>query len=55
MGKKKIDYKKEYASLLGSGMFWEWFPSLTGNWEDDKEAFEVLWNEKHEMYNMENN
>ena len=48
-----VDYKKEYAGLLGSGMFWEWFPTLTGTWEDDKEAFEVLWNEKHEKYNKQ--
>jgi hypothetical protein len=51
MGKKKIDYKKEYAELLGTGMFWEWFPSLTGNWDEDKMQFEVLWNEKREIYN----
>ena len=47
----KIDYKKEYAGLLGSGMFWEWFPTLTGNWEEDKDQFIVLWYSKHKLYN----
>ena len=44
---REIDYKKEYAGLLGSGMFWEWFQTLTGNWDEDKDAFETLWNEKY--------
>jgi hypothetical protein len=32
-------YKAEYQSLLKSGMFWEFFPELTGEWEKDKAAF----------------
>lgn len=27
---------EEYTKLLQSGMFWEMFPGLTGNWEADK-------------------
>jgi hypothetical protein len=27
---------KEYAELLASGKFWELFPGLTGNWNEDK-------------------
>ena len=34
-----MDYKKEYAQLLASGIFFEMFPFLSGNWEDDKEVF----------------
>jgi hypothetical protein len=34
-----MDKKKEYAQLLASGMFFEMFPFLTGNWEDDREIF----------------
>ena len=42
-----------YIKALGSGMFWVWFPELTGNWQTDKEAFiasvesrKWLWNEQ---------
>ena len=42
-----MDYKKEYAQLLASGIFFEMFPFLGGNWEDDKEAFiELLKNKE---------
>lgn len=40
--REKIDAKYEYAQLLASGMFWEMFPGLTGNWEDDKDIFKEL-------------
>lgn len=43
--KKKIDVKYEYAQLLASGMFWEMFPGLTGNWEDDCDIFKELIND----------
>jgi len=29
----------EYYQLLSSGMFWEFFPELTGEWLKDKEQF----------------
>lgn len=38
----KVDYKEEYAKLLGTGMFFEWFPNLTGNWNEDKDNFVEL-------------
>ena len=28
--------KKEYIDLLGSGMFFEFYPKLTGDWEQDE-------------------
>ena len=28
--------KAEYDRLLKSGMFFEFYPNLTGNWEKDK-------------------
>ena len=47
MNKKiKRDLKLEYAQLLASGMFWELFPFLSGNWEDDKEIFTELTKDK---------
>ena len=38
---------KEYKSLLKSGMFFEFFPQLTGNWDDDKVEFEKIINDKN--------
>jgi hypothetical protein len=32
---EKIRTKEEYELLLKSGMFWEFHPELTGNWEED--------------------
>ena len=32
----KIESKLEYDELLKSGMFWEFYPNLTGNWNTDK-------------------
>ena len=37
-----IDFKEEYAKVLASGMFFEWFPDLTGTWEEDKDQFIAL-------------
>ena len=38
-----------YQAMLKSGMFWEYFPHLSGNWEIDKEhwAANMLSNEAH--------
>lgn len=33
------DIKQEYDSLLASGMFWEFYPELTGEWVKDQEEF----------------
>lgn len=32
----KIESKLEYDSLLKSGMFWEFYPFLSGEWGKDK-------------------
>ena len=29
---EQIKTKENYYNLLGSGMFWEFHPELTGNW-----------------------
>lgn len=32
-----IDEQKfDYLTELHSGMFWEWYPGLSGKWEEDK-------------------
>lgn len=38
-----LDYKKHYNDMLASGMFFEWNPSLSGDWEVDM----VRWIEKY--------
>ncbi len=30
---------EEYDALLVSGFFWEFYPELTGNWEEDEEVW----------------
>lgn len=36
---KKISKREEYLKLLNSGMFWELYPELSGNWEHDSKNF----------------
>lgn len=33
---EQIKSKENYYKLLESGMFWEFHPELTGDWEIDK-------------------
>ncbi len=33
------EYRGEYDAALTSGMFFEWFPRWTGEWDKDKYAF----------------
>ncbi len=35
---QNIKTKENYDKLLKSGMFWEFHPELTGNWNKDKEV-----------------
>ena len=41
--------KKEYLFLQGNGMLEELYPELSGNWEEDRKEFTVLW-ELNEIY-----
>lgn len=36
-----MDLKQEYEKVLASGMFWEFHPELTGEWEKDKDKFKA--------------
>ena len=41
--------KKEYDRLVKSGMFFEFYPQLTGNWRKDKEEWISSYrNKQHE-------
>lgn len=33
---KQINMEENYSKLLNSGMFWEFYPKLTGQWDIDK-------------------
>lgn len=33
---KNIKTHENYTSLLNSGMFWEFHPELTGQWDKDR-------------------
>lgn len=38
-----INYKEHYDKMLASGMFFEWNPTLSGEWEKDY----AIWIEKY--------
>lgn len=38
--------KEEYIKLLKSGMFWEFYPQLSGEWEKDKDKWLMIMAEK---------
>jgi hypothetical protein len=35
------DVDKEYTELLASGLFWELFPGLTGDWSQDQARWKL--------------
>ena len=39
---KNLSFKQKHQLLKESGMFWEIYPSLTGDWETDKGEFTNL-------------
>lgn len=34
-----MSIEQEYKEILKSGMFWVFFPEMTGEWEKDKQPF----------------
>jgi hypothetical protein len=40
--------KKEYEALKQSGMFWEFFPELSGEWEVDRTPFTEFYESREE-------
>ena len=50
--------EKEYRELLKSGMFFEFYPALSGNYEQDKALWSIEYKELvkfREKYKLENN
>lgn len=43
-GEVTDDLKQSYKELLNSGMFYEFYPELTGNWSKDKDAWNRIQN-----------
>ena len=41
--------KNEYESLLKSGMFWEFYPELSGQWVKDKIAWKKIYRKNKEL------
>ena len=37
--------EKEYKELLASGMFWEFYPQLSGEWQKDEQQWNDIYNE----------
>ena len=40
------EIEQEYKELLKSGMFWEFFPNLTGEWNRDESTFTKFYEER---------
>lgn len=47
------DIRKSYDTLLKSGMFWEFYPELSGVWEEDKEFWEEEYLEQQNRFKDE--
>ena len=45
--------KKAYFNILYSGMFWEFFPELTGEWDNDKNKWTDIYNKINSKENNE--
>lgn len=43
----KINTREKYESLLKSGMFWEFYPELSG--EYDKDIINVWWKQEFDL------
>lgn len=43
--------KMEYTSVLTSGMFWEFYPELTGVWDQDKNQWQTIFEELQKTRN----
>lgn len=46
---KNIKTKENYDKLLNSGMFWEFHPELSGDWEKDKVLIGIFDNTSDEI------
>jgi hypothetical protein len=41
--------KEQYESLLKSGMFWEFYPELSGQWVKDKFEWKKIFRKQKEL------
>lgn len=54
MNKAYTDMRKEYDGLLKSGMFWEFYPTLTGQWVSDKMEWKKIYRKLKKTRNESN-
>lgn len=43
------DMREEYDKLFRSGMFWEVYPELSGNYMDDFQYWKKIYEHRHNM------
>ena len=43
MSDKTLSEIEEYNGLLKTGMFWEFYPQLSGNYQKDKKEWELIY------------
>jgi hypothetical protein len=51
MEDKKFTMEEEYQYVLKSGLFWEFFPTFTGNYNEDKDEFEKFYKDRENNLN----
>lgn len=51
--KMTLPIREEYDRLLQTGMAYEWYPQLTGNYIDDEEEWKKIY-EQLKIYRNEN-
>jgi hypothetical protein len=51
---RKNKYQEDYITLKSTGMFWEFHPELSGEWEKDKEEF-IAFSKRWEKVRRKNN
>ena len=44
--------RQNYEKLLNSGMFWEFHPELSGEWEKDREVWEAMENKRNQKVDL---
>jgi len=46
--------QEEHKRLVASGMFWEFYPALSGQWEEDKDEWLEIYEELTKLRNEKN-
>ena len=49
MSDKTLSEIEEYNGLLKTGMFWEFYPQLSGNYQKDKSEWKLIYKQLQEL------